>query len=161
MWKDIPEFPKYECSDEGVIRNKQTHKEIKLSPSNKGYLQNCLSINGKRHVIFPHRIVAELFVPNKDNKPCVNHIDGNKQNNNANNLEWCTIQENSWHARNILHKEMGGANKRAVLCVETGEVFSSACEIERKMGFPNAWINAICHNKKRSAKGYHFKFINT
>lgn len=66
-----------------------------------GYFQICTSINGKRKNIKVHKAVAESFIDNPCNLPVINHIDGNKENNNVENLEWCTYQDNSDHAWNI------------------------------------------------------------
>lgn len=156
MFKTIPEYPKYECSEEGIIINKQTKKPLSQSVNQKGYIQHCVSVNGKRHIIFPHRIVAQLFIPNPENKPFVNHIDGNQQNNNYKNLEWCTNRENIIHAIYTLGIKCGGLNKRSVLCIETGKIYDSAVAAEKELGIPNSWINSICRGKKKSAKGLHF-----
>jgi len=63
-----------------------------------GYYYVCLSKNGKVRKFKVNRLVAQAFIPNPDNKPFVNHIDGDKLNNNVNNLEWCTQSENMLHA---------------------------------------------------------------
>ena len=78
---------------------------------NKGYKSCCLFKDGKRKYMSVHRLVAFNFIDNPENKPCVNHIDGNKLNNNFENLEWCTYQENTQHAfKNGLIKIRYGEN---------------------------------------------------
>ena len=73
-------------------------KYIKQSLKTNGYFQVKLFKDGVRKYYIVHRLVAKTFVPNPDNKPEVNHIDGNKQNNHASNLEWVTSRENQLHA---------------------------------------------------------------
>ena len=63
-----------------------------------GYQKCSLTINGKEYTASVHRLVAQTFIPNPENKPCVNHIDGNKENNSVKNLEWVTHKENTAHA---------------------------------------------------------------
>ena len=84
----------YKISEDGTITNKHNNRIVKPQINGKGYLR--VSIGG--HLQFVHRLVANAYVPNPENKPQVNHIDGNKLNNHADNLEWVTNQENRDHA---------------------------------------------------------------
>lgn len=98
-------YRKYDLSDytvtkDGDIINNHNGRKVKPQPNGKGYLR--FSLGGK--LVFVHRLVAELYVPNPENKPQVNHKDGNKRNNSADNLEWVSNQENRNHAiKNGLH----------------------------------------------------------
>lgn len=85
----------YEVSTTGLVtRNGKIIKTRLCS----GYPCYTESINNKRRDVSVHRKVAETYIPNPLNKPCVNHIDGNKLNNDVSNLEWVTYKENSQHA---------------------------------------------------------------
>lgn len=96
----------------------KTSKAKKLNPNKIGeYLG--VNINGRLRTI--HRIVAEAFIPNPENKPCVNHIDGNKHNNKVSNLEWVTRSENMMHAYRIL----GFKNNKSNLGNFYGDAFRS------------------------------------
>lgn len=99
IWKTINKFEKYEISNFGNLRNKIT-KNI-LKPSIKsGYLCLCIgNDNGYRKSVKIHRIVAQNFIPNPENKETVNHKDHNRLNNNVNNLEWATTTEQNNHKR--------------------------------------------------------------
>ena len=90
----------YEITRDGQVINKNTNRTLKPQPNGKGYLR--VSIGGK--LVFVHRLVAEKYIPNPNNYEQVNHIDGNKLNNNADNLEWVSNQKNREHAvKNGLH----------------------------------------------------------
>lgn len=84
----------YEITQDGKVINKITNHTLIPQPNGKGYLR--VSIGGKLY--FVHRLVAEKYIPNPENKEQVNHKDGNKLNNNVNNLEWVTNLENRRHA---------------------------------------------------------------
>ena len=79
--------------------------ELSTEETSKGYLRVYLSKNGKRKHHKVHRLVARAFIPNPENKPQVNHIDGNKKNNSITNLEWVTDTENKERRKEILDKE--------------------------------------------------------
>ena len=96
MWKVIPSFPDYEASTLGNVRNKKTMKVISFH-ENYGYMTSHLYTNKKRCPVKAHRLIAETFIENPDNKECVNHKDKNRSNNNVFNLEWTTIKENNDH----------------------------------------------------------------
>ena len=89
-----------EVSTNGQIRNKKTKHIYKLNLTGDGYLGVCISLGSRsnKKMIKVHKAVAETFIPNPNNLPQVNHINGNKLNNYSSNLEWCTNQENQIHA---------------------------------------------------------------
>ena len=124
MWKTIPAFGgRYEASKTGEIRH-SLHKNIRKARKNKnGYLQLNFPRNdgsGKADTILVHRLIARTFIPNPLNLPEVNHKDGNKQNNNVENLEWCTCSENGKHSykMGLSHAHKGEYHPQAKLTNE-------------------------------------------
>lgn len=100
IWKPIKEFPRYFVSNRGNVKNTKTNALLKPWRSGSGYRNGGgyhkleLANNGMKQRFCVHRLVADAFIPNPKNKPCVNHIDGNRKNNDIENLEWCTDAEN-------------------------------------------------------------------
>lgn len=87
----IEGFENYEVSNLGKVRNIKSGKILKPQPDKDGYLRLGLYENNKKKKLFLHRIIATTFIDNPEGKPCVNHIDENKLNNDLSNLEWCTV----------------------------------------------------------------------
>lgn len=112
-WRPIPGFEGlYEVSNLGQVRNCRKRKSKSLfnevlaqhvngSRGAAKYISIGLWKNNRPTYRYVHRLVAEAFIPNPDNKPFVNHIDGDPSNNCASNLEWCTAQENMQHAKSL------------------------------------------------------------
>lgn len=98
-WKLIEGFDGiYSVSNYGDVKNNRTGRLMKQRKTEKGYLRVGLTTNGKPKCMRVHRLVAQAFIPNPENKPEVNHIDFNKKNNCVNNLEWVTGKENAKHS---------------------------------------------------------------
>ena len=95
----IKDFPNYEVSNLGRVRNVKTGKILKQTIANNGYFVVNFRKNNKSYTKTVHRIVASMFLRKIENKPFVDHIDGNKTNNNINNLRYVTNQENAMNAK--------------------------------------------------------------
>ena len=101
-WEIINSFPNYMISTYGRIKSIKTNKLLKPYISKRGYAYIGLTKDKKAYNCQIHRLVAQTFIENPLNKPCVNHIDYNKINNNVDNLEWVTHTENClWSSKNI------------------------------------------------------------
>ena len=122
IWKVIDDFPSYEVSDQGRIRNKKNGHILSPVPDKGGYLRIHLGKDTVTKRI--HRLVAIAFIPNVENKSQVNHINGDKMDNRASNLEWCSALENNMHALDTGLRNVS----RSVKIVETGEIFNSIRE---------------------------------
>lgn len=125
MKKQIPNS-NYFVDTDGNIYGKS--KKLKTNQVHGGYSSVLISYHNKEKKRWlVHRLVAELFVPNPENKPLVNHIDGNKQNNKVENLEWVTYKENNNHARRLgLYSDEEGTLFSAVF---TREQIIRVCEM--------------------------------
>lgn len=101
IWKTVFNDLLYDVSNFGNIKRHGKENNLKPYLPNGGYSQVVLSKNGKIKTHYIHRLVALTFIHNPENKPEVNHIDGNKANNHVSNLEWATHKENSEHASQL------------------------------------------------------------
>ena len=180
VWKDIKGFEgRYQVSNMGRVKSlertvtrKNGRKQIiqerilKTHPYRDGYLRVALYDScGKRKSFLVHRLVCEAFHKNPENKPCVNHIDEDKTNNTASNLEWCTVKENNnYGTRNErAGKASGKARSKSVgQYTRDGKlikVWQSAIDVERQLGFSQGNISKVTRGKRKTAYGYVWKYV--
>lgn len=188
VWKAIEGTDgTYEVSNTGKVRSNNYlghggQKELSLNKDHKGYLRVRIYVAGVRKTIKVHRAVAESFIPNPDNKPEVNHKDGNKGKNHVENLEWSTESENTRHAYATGLKEktrercreMGQTIGKQILAkareerktpivairVSDGAVFEYQSQADAAAGTgaaqPN--INKVLRGARKTANGFAFRY---
>lgn len=187
MWKTINNFEDYEVSDLGEIKSLKTSEGKILKPQklNSGYLFVNLCKNGAIYHKTVHRLVAEAFIENPENKPFIDHINGIRNDNRVCNLRWCTHKENMNFE--LCRKRMSDAKKGKVLSEETkrkmseahkgeskphfekrinqytldGEfikTWKSTMEIERTLGYIHNNISNACKGKLKTAYGHKWSY---
>ena len=155
----IEGFEKYEVSNLGKVRNIKSGRVLKTSLNNNGYLRLFLCENNKRKHLYLHRIIATAFIDNPDEKPCVNHIDENKLNNDLSNLEWCTVRENNIHGTRT--KRAAEKCFKKVIQLDSNDnvlnEFESMTQAEKKTGVLLKYISRCCNGRSKSAGGYKWR----
>jgi hypothetical protein len=154
-WKDIPfdiinGGKGYKISNYGRIKNYNGRIHVG-SNHNSGYIIF-------KSIYLIHRLVAQVFIPNPDNKKCVNHKDGNKKNNNINNLEWNTMSENSQHA----HDTGLNPTKKPIIQYDINmnkiKEFNTHIQASKELNISRICISKCCRGIIKSTKGFIFKY---
>lgn len=153
----------YEVNEDGYVRNSRNNRILTNSPNNKGYM--TVSLGKRMPGQLVHVLVAEAFVPGYEPGLDVDHKNGKKWDNRAENLEWCTRSENIKRAFEMgLAKGHKGPNSglspRKVRIVETGEVFDSQAECARSIKGSICRVSLCARDQNKTHKGYHFERID-
>ena len=170
VWKQYNDT-QYEVSSTGRVRSNnylghgQT-KELKCQLSEKGYKICYLTIGGKTLTKRVHRLVAETFLPREEGKDEVNHINGDKQDNRIENLEWCTRIENMRHARRTglmsgVDDYVKSVSKRIYsVDIDNGEkhYYNSIEEASRMLGIRRSNIYNVLHGIYKKTHRMIFRF---
>ncbi len=187
IWKDVKGYEGlYQVSNLGRAKSLGRKncsniclKDKILNPSldhKNGYKRVCLCRNNNEKRVGIHRLVAEVFIPNPENKPCVNHKDGNKLNNRVDNLEWCTAKENNQHAiktglvdiekRKNIMREIGKRNyknngKKIKQYSKNGNLiktWDSIIDASKELNISNTSISNCLKGRCKTACGYRWKY---
>lgn len=157
IWKDIPGYEgRYQVSDLGALRSKE-RGALRPFINQHGYAIATLSKEGQRIRTGVHRLVASAFIPNPEGKAQINHINGNKQDNRPENLEWATCSENNLHRRRVLNGG-GGRPKKPVVCIDTGAVYDSITEAAKATGAPLEKILECCKGRRKKTHGLRWRY---
>ncbi len=171
-WKDIPSYEGiYKISDTGKVRSveryvKHRKNQIlikgrirKLKSHRSGYL--CIDLHKGESVdkwFQVHRLVGIAFIPNPDNKPEINHIDGNKSNNHYTNLEWCTRSENMKHAYDI--GLIINPSRKSVTITKDDMIlkFTNCYEADKHIGCSGGNVSRVARGERTSIHGWKCEF---
>lgn len=180
IWKDVPGWPNYQASTFGNIRFKETGLKVPTWISGWGYVSVKLGSGKKRYTRYVHKLIAETFIPNPENKPQVNHNDGNKTNNRVDNLYWVTYSENNEHAYRTGLKPISdnvrenarkiGSDPKTrqaafdrhpnIRIIETGEVFESNIDVANALNVKPPNVYSVLQGKQKSCAGCHLEYTN-
>lgn len=171
-WKDIPGFEGYyQASTHGHIRSSKREitqkgpkgdytrimkgKIIRPRKQNSNYYIVWLSVRGRIFAELVHRLVAKTFILNPDGKPCINHKNGNKEDNHIDNLEWCDYSENIKHSHEVLGIK---GTIRPIFCVELNRKFKTQADAARELGLNKSALSNALRTSARVG-GYTWKYM--
>lgn len=166
-WRQIRGFPNYMVSNHGRVKSLSrdykygSHGDMILTTTDRrGYRGVTLFRDGKRYRKAVHRLVAEAFIPNPNNLPCVNHKDETRTNNKADNLEWCTHEYNSQYGT-IREKISKGVSRKVAQYTKSGElikIWESMTSASKNTGVTISSISYSCrYYPKYSAGGFKWR----
>lgn len=166
VWVDLDEFPGYQISTHGRVRNYRTGRILKPFPDRYGYLRVSI---GNRDNVYLHRLVAETFYPDHEDGYQVNHIDSDRQNNWILNLEWVSPRENvKWaydrgngkYSQRRATEVASYKNRRPVEIVELGICFRGIVDCADYLGVAPQNVSRVLKGDRRKLHGYTIRYAD-
>ena len=158
--KDIKNYKGlYQITENGDVWSVRRNRFLKPYKNQLGYLRVVLSKNGIVKKYSVHRLVAEAFLPNPNNYPCVNHKDENKLNNNVDNLEWCTIRYNNCYNDGQI-KRARFKRKKVYQYDLNGNLIKEWISVNDagRNGYKPGHVSACCRGERKSHKGFIWSY---
>jgi hypothetical protein len=171
VWKDVVGYEGlYRISNQGTVCRLYKNGKVNFMTPRilNGYWRVKLCNCNTQKEYFLHRLIAQAFIPNPDNKPEINHINGIKTDNRIENLEWVTRSENAIHATKTgllkyseyRYNRARDVNSKPVMCIETGKIYASYTEAGEDIKTDAAHIGECISGKRSTAGGYHWKLVS-
>lgn len=171
VWKDVVGYEGlYRISNQGTVCRLYKNGKVNFMTPRilNGYWRVKLCNGNTQKEYFLHRLIAQAFIPNPDNKPEINHINGIKTDNRIENLEWVTRSENAIHATKTgllkyseyRYNRARDINSKPVMCVETRKIYVSCTEAGKDIKTDAAHIGECISGKRSTAGGYHWKLVS-
>lgn len=161
IWKPVVGFEGYYAvSNTGEVMSLRKNRRLRQRIDRYGYPKVAFSVHGKSFYFTVHRLVATAFIPNPEQKKTVNHINEDKTDNRAENLEWLTTRENDNHGSR--NKRMASTkSKRPVIliCPNGSKVrYQGVKDASRKTGQAHSQIARFCKSHKKTVHGYEWRY---
>lgn len=164
MFKKIKGYEDYQVSGDGKVYSIKSNKILKPDIDKDGYeIYRIRDKYGNRKTFKCHRLVAFTFIENPNNLPIINHIDGNKRNNNLSNLEWCTVQQNTRHAvdTGLLKPYTRGIEVYDIFKKRVVSRFNSYDDLSNITGLKKSSLIDMVHEDRLLYSGFKIIRVNT